>query len=64
MAVRRRSKRAAPKAFVLPPTTPKKSRNMSLFFIKGYFFLRHSEEVSVDLITSTVCGLTEKDEDV
>jgi hypothetical protein len=27
-------------------------------------FLRLSEEVSVDLLTSTVCGLTEKDEDV
>ena len=47
-----------PKAFVLPTTTPKKSRNMSLFFLVGIFFLRHSEEVSVDLFTSTVCGLT------
>jgi hypothetical protein len=28
-----------PKAFVLPPTTPKKSRNMSLFFLVGIFFL-------------------------
>ena len=37
---------------------------MSLFFLVGIFFLRHSEEVSVDLFTSTVCGLAEKDEDV
>jgi hypothetical protein len=28
----------------------------------GIFFLRHSEEVSVDPFTSTVCGLAEKDE--
>jgi hypothetical protein len=28
-----------PKAFVLPTTTPKKSRNMSLFFWVGIFFL-------------------------
>jgi hypothetical protein len=27
-----------PVAFVLPPTTPKKSRNMSLFFLVGIFF--------------------------
>jgi hypothetical protein len=27
-----------PKAFALPPTTPKKSRNMSLFFWVGIFF--------------------------
>jgi hypothetical protein len=53
-----------PVAFALPSTTPKKSRNMSLFFLVGIFFLRHSEEVSVDLFTSTVCDLTEKDEDV
>jgi len=53
-----------PKAFVLPTTTPKKSRNMTLFFWVGIFFLRHSEEVSVARFTSTVCGLTEKDEDV
>jgi hypothetical protein len=37
---------------------------MSLFFLVGLFFLRHSEEVSVDLFTSTVCGLAEKDENV
>jgi hypothetical protein len=48
-----------PKAFILPTLTPKKSRNMSQFFLVGIFFLRHSEEVSVDLFTSTVCGLTE-----
>ena len=53
-----------PVAFLLPPTTPKKSRNMSLFFLVGIFFLRHSEEVSVDLFTSTVWGLAEKGEDV
>jgi hypothetical protein len=51
-----------PKAFVLPPITPKKSRNMSQFFLAGIFFLRHSEEVSVVLFTSAVCGLAEKDE--
>src|SRR6266545_3366376 len=28
-----------PKAFVLPPITPKKSRNMSHFFLVGIFFL-------------------------
>jgi hypothetical protein len=27
-----------PKAFLLPPTTPKKSRNMSHFFLVGTFF--------------------------
>ena len=27
-----------PIAFALPPTTPKKSRNMSLFFLVGIFF--------------------------
>jgi hypothetical protein len=43
-----------PKAFVLPPTTPKKSRNMSLFFWVGIFFLRLSEEVSGAPFTSTV----------
>jgi hypothetical protein len=37
---------------------------MSLFFLVGIFFLRHSEEVSLDLFTFTVCGLAEKDEDV
>ena len=37
---------------------------MSMFFLVGLFFLRHSEEVSVDLFTFTVCGLAEKDEDV
>jgi hypothetical protein len=43
-----------PVAFVLPLTTPKKSQNMSLFFLAGIFFLRHSEEVSVDLFASAV----------
>jgi len=52
-----------PKAFVLPPISPKKSKNMSLFNLVGIFFLRHSEEVSVDLFTSTVFVLTEMDED-
>src|SRR5262245_21647 len=28
-----------PNAFALPPTTPKKSRNMSMFFLVGIFFL-------------------------
>src|SRR5262245_62051620 len=37
---------------------------MSLFNLVGIFFLRHSEEVSVDLFNFTVCGLAEKDEDV
>jgi hypothetical protein len=43
-----------PVAFVLPPITPKKSGNMSQFFFGMDIFLRHSEEVSVDLFTSTV----------
>jgi hypothetical protein len=30
----------------------------------GIFFLRHQEEVSVNLFASTVWGLAEKDEDV
>ena len=34
-----------------------------MFFLVGIFFLRHSEEVSVDLFTSTVCGLAEKGKD-
>jgi hypothetical protein len=51
-----------PKAFVLPPITPKKSRNMSQFFLVGIFFLLRSEEVSVDFFISAVCGLAEKDE--
>jgi hypothetical protein len=38
-----------PKAFLLPPTTPKKSRNMSLFFWVGIFFLWHLGEAPVDL---------------
>src|SRR5262245_7510097 len=33
-------------------------------YLVGIFFLWRSEEVSVDLFASTVCGLTEKDEDV
>ena len=37
---------------------------MSLFFLVGIFFLRHSEEVSVDLFTYTIWGVAEKDEDV
>jgi hypothetical protein len=37
---------------------------MSQFFLVGIFFLRHSEEVSVDLFNFTVRGLAEKDEDV
>jgi hypothetical protein len=37
---------------------------MSRIFLVGIFFLRHSEEVSGDLFTFTVCGLAEKDEDV
>jgi hypothetical protein len=41
-------------ANALPPTSPKKSRNMSLFFWVGIFFLLLSGEVSVDLFTSTV----------
>jgi hypothetical protein len=48
----------------LPPITPKKSQNMSLFFWVGIFFLRNSEEVSVDLFTSTIWGMAEEDEDV
>jgi hypothetical protein len=48
----------------LPPTTPKKSRNMSMFFWVGIFFLRHSEEVSVDLFTYPIWDMAEKDEDV
>jgi|SoiMethySBSTD1v2_1073268.scaffolds.fasta_scaffold3417178_1 hypothetical protein len=43
-----------PKAFVLPTLTPKKSRNMSHFFLVGIFFLRHSEEVSGDVFTFTI----------
>jgi hypothetical protein len=53
-----------PKAFALPTTTPKKSRYMSHFFLVGIFFFRHSEDVSVDLFTSTVCGLAKKDGDL
>jgi len=37
---------------------------MSRIFFGNGFFLRHSEEISVDPLTSTVCGLAEKDEDV
>src|SRR5262245_46838789 len=51
-------------SLVLPSITPKKSRNMSRIFLGGIFFLRYSEEVSVDLFTFTVCGMAEKDEDV
>ena len=53
-----------PVEFALPTLTPRKSGNMSRIFLVGIFFLRYSEEVSVDLFTSTVCGLAEKDEDV
>jgi len=35
-----------------------------MFFLVGIFFLRHSEEVSVDLFNSTIWGMAEKDEDV
>ncbi len=49
---------------MLPPISPKKCRNLSQFFLVGIFFLWRSEEVSVDLSASTVCGLAEKDEDV
>jgi hypothetical protein len=51
-----------PKAFVLPPITPKKSRNMSQFFLVRIFFLLRSEEALVDFFISAVCGLAEKDE--
>jgi hypothetical protein len=37
---------------------------MSVFFLVGIFFLRHPEEVLVNLFASTVWGLAEKDEDV
>ena len=53
-----------PIIFVLPLITPKKSQNMSRIFLVGIFFLRHSEEISVDLFTFAVRGLAEKDEDV
>jgi hypothetical protein len=43
-----------PVAFALPITTPKKSRNMSLFNLGRDIFLRHSEEVSGDPFTHTV----------
>jgi hypothetical protein len=51
------------KAFALALTTPKKSRNMSHFFLVGTFFLRHSEEVSVDPFTSTVCDRLNTDDE-
>jgi hypothetical protein len=54
-------KKIRPVAFALPPITPKNSGNMSLFFLAGIFFLRHSEEVSDDLFTSAVCRPADED---
>jgi len=41
----------------------KERKHVEDFFGRD-IFLRHSEEVSGDLFTFTVCGLAEKDEDV